>query len=91
MTEHAFEIAIASTGAVYPVASDESITEVLLSKGISLDTACEEGICGTCITRYVDGEINHRDEILMDEERATHLTPCCSRAQNAGGRITLDI
>jgi vanillate O-demethylase ferredoxin subunit len=53
--------------------------------------SCEQGVCGTCLTRLIDGETDHRDQYLTDAERARHdqLTPCCSRARSR--RLVLDL
>lgn len=53
--------------------------------GVCIPLACEQGICGTCLTRVLDGEPEHRDSFLTDAERARNdqFTPCCSRARSA--------
>jgi vanillate O-demethylase ferredoxin subunit len=42
-------------------------------------------VCGTCITRVLEGECDHRDLYFTDEEKAANdqFTPCCSRAKSA--------
>lgn len=80
-----FEVRIASTGATYVVAPGVSVVNALRDQGIDILTSCEEGVCGTCITRVLEGEIDHRDAYLTDEEKASNeqFTPCCSRARSA--------
>ncbi|SNS57829.1 2Fe-2S iron-sulfur cluster binding domain-containing protein, partial [Noviherbaspirillum humi] len=53
--------------------------------------SCEQGICGTCITRVLEGEPDHRDLYFTDEEKAANdqFTPCCSRAK--GKLLVLDL
>jgi len=86
-----FEIEIASTGARIPVAADESVTQALARAGIDIPTSCEQGVCGTCLTRVLAGQPDHRDQFLTAEERAAadHFLPCCSRAQ--GPLLKLDL
>jgi vanillate O-demethylase ferredoxin subunit len=62
-----------------------SITAVLAEQGVMVPVACEQGVCGTCVTRVLDGQPEHRDVYLTDEERAEErlFTPCCSRARSA--------
>lgn len=78
-----FSIRIASTGELIPVAAEETITDVLEKNGIEIAISCEQGICGTCLTNVLEGEPDHRDMFLTDEERASNkiFTPCCSRSK----------
>lgn len=79
-----FRIKIASTGQVLMVASGETVIDVLSNHGIDLPKSCEQGICGTCLTRVLDGEPDHRDMFLTEREHAKNdcFTPCCSRARS---------
>jgi vanillate O-demethylase ferredoxin subunit len=56
---------------------------MLAEVGVEIPYSCEEGVCGTCLTRVLAGEPDHRDLYLTDEERAANdqFTPCCSRAR----------
>ncbi|RYG13789.1 MAG: oxidoreductase [Burkholderiales bacterium] len=79
-----FEVKIASTGKSYAVGKDQSIVQVLAGHGIEILTSCEQGVCGTCITRVLEGEPDHRDLYFTDEEKAKNdqCTPCCSRSKS---------
>ena len=87
----AFEVQIASTGAVIPVPADESVTMALARHGIEVGTSCEQGVCGTCVVRVLEGTPEHRDMYFTDDERAKNdqFTPCCSRSCSA--RLVLDL
>jgi vanillate O-demethylase ferredoxin subunit len=80
----AFEVKLASTGKSYPVAAGQSVVQALREHGIEILTSCEQGVCGTCITRVLDGVPAHRDLYFTDEEKAKNdqFTPCCSRASS---------
>jgi vanillate monooxygenase ferredoxin subunit len=80
----AFEVKIASIGKTYPVPAGQSVVQALQSHGIEILTSCEQGVCGTCITRVLDGEPDHRDMYFTEEEHAKNdqFTPCCSRARS---------
>lgn len=86
-----FEVQIASTGQIVTVGADTTAAESLIAVGIDIPLSCEQGICGTCVTRVLDGVPEHRDMYLTeDEQRANDVfTPCCSRAKTA--RLVLDI
>ena len=80
-----FEVKIASTGKCYAVSKDQSIVEALKGHGIEILTSCEQGVCGTCITRVLHGEPEHRDMYFTDDEKTKNdqFTPCCSRSKSA--------
>lgn len=86
-----FEVRIASTGKTYVVAPGQTIVQALKENGIEILTSCEEGVCGTCITRVLEGEPDHRDLYFTDEEHARNdqFTPCCSRARSS--TLVLDL
>lgn len=80
-----FDVKIASTGKSYTIGKDDNIIQVLKNNGIEILTSCEQGVCGTCITRVLEGDIDHRDMYFTDDEKAANdqFTPCCSRAKSA--------
>lgn len=87
----AFEVQIASTGSVVFVPAGKSVVQALAEQGIDIPVSCEQGVCGTCLTRILEGEPDHRDMFLTDAERSRNdqFTPCCSRAKSA--RLVLDL
>jgi vanillate monooxygenase ferredoxin subunit len=78
-----FRIRLAASGRSIEVGAGESAAAALLREGVAVPLACEQGICGTCVTRVLDGEPDHRDLYLTPQERARNdqFTPCCSRAR----------
>lgn len=87
----AFDVKIASSGRVIAIPADRTITEVLAENGIDIPISCEQGVCGTCITRVLQGHPDHRDAYFTDEEKARNdqFTPCCSRSKS--GMLVLDL
>ncbi|MDX1400801.1 MAG: PDR/VanB family oxidoreductase [Kiloniellales bacterium] len=85
-----FEVEIESSGEIYQIPEDKSVLDILRDAGHDLPSACEEGICGTCITEVASGDIDHRDMVLDDDEREAGdlMTICCSRGR---GRIVLKL
>ena len=77
-----FQIKVASTGGTYFVPNDKSIVQVLAENGIKVEVSCESGLCGTCMVRYLEGEVDHQDLVLEDDQRSQYLTACCSRAKS---------
>jgi vanillate O-demethylase ferredoxin subunit len=81
-TDNAFNVQLSSNGKIYHIPNKASILSVLRSEGIDIQTSCETGVCGTCLTGVLDGTPDHRDVYLTPQERAANnlILPCCSRA-----------
>lgn len=79
-----FEVQIASTGKRYSVPAERTVIQALGEHGIDIPMSCEQGVCGTCITRVLSGSPDHRDVYFTDEEHAKNdqFTPCCSRSKS---------
>jgi len=86
-----FEVEIASSGEIFVVPPHATVADILLDAGIDLPVSCEQGVCGTCVTRILSGVPDHRDQYLTESERAANdqFTPCCSRASSS--RLVLDL
>lgn len=83
-----FEIELQRSNRVLAVPADRSALEVIRDTVPDVAYSCQQGFCGTCRTRVISGEIDHRDRVLTDREHADTMTICVSRAR--GGRIVLD-
>ena len=81
--ERPFEIKLASSGRIIMVPVGQSVTQALAAAGVDIMVSCEQGVCGTCLTRVIEGEPDHRDSYLTPEEQAANdqFLPCCSRAK----------
>jgi vanillate O-demethylase ferredoxin subunit len=89
--DESFEVEVASTGQVVRVAPDQTVVKALEAIGVCVQTSCEQGVCGTCLTRVISGQPDHRDMYLTEDEQAAgdQFLPCCSRARSA--RLVLDL
>ncbi|MEX3785755.1 2Fe-2S iron-sulfur cluster-binding protein [Paraburkholderia sp. BR14374] len=78
-----FEVRLARSGKAIRVEADQSIVHALACNGVKVETSCEQGVCGTCLTRVLEGEIEHRDHYLLDEEKLANnqMMICCSRSK----------
>lgn len=83
-TDAAFEVKIASSGKVVLVPKDQTVVQALSAAGVDILTSCEQGVCGTCLTRVLGGTPDHKDSYLLPEERAANdqFMPCCSRSKS---------
>lgn len=85
----AFEVELARSGRTVTVPQDRSILEAVRASGVNTVSSCESGTCGTCKTRLIAGDVDHRDMVLMDEEKDDHIMICISRARSGG--LVLDL
>ncbi|AMU08459.1 PDR/VanB family oxidoreductase [Burkholderia cenocepacia] len=81
--DRAFQVRIASSGKVIDVPAECTVIAALAAHGVDVLTSCEQGVCGTCVTRVLEGEPDHRDAYLTDDEKAAgdQFMPCCSRSR----------
>jgi phthalate 4,5-dioxygenase reductase subunit len=77
-----FTVRLARSGETISVPVGKTILEALRDHGLDVPSSCESGTCGTCRTRLVAGEADHRDLVLADDERATNIMVCVSRARS---------
>jgi phthalate 4,5-dioxygenase reductase component len=84
-----FEVKLAKSGEIYEVAAHVSILDTLRKHGHVLASSCESGTCGTCRCRFIEGEVDHRDLVLSDDEKKQDIMICVSRAKSP--TLTLDI
>ena len=78
---NAFRIRLERSGEEMEVPPGRSIVEVLRANGHYVDTSCEDGYCGTCLTPYLQGEPEHHDSVLDDEDRRRYVLICCARSR----------
>jgi vanillate O-demethylase ferredoxin subunit len=79
--DRSFRVKLARSGGDYEVPVGESIASVLRRHGITVRTSCELGYCGACLTRYLAGEPDHRDQVLEEGGRSQYVLICCSRSE----------
>jgi ferredoxin-NADP reductase len=86
-----FEVTLARSGTTVLVPPDKSLLRCVRDVLPSVLFSCEEGYCGTCETRVLDGLPDHRDTVLTEQERAQGSTMmiCVGRAHSA--RLVLDL
>ncbi|MES2262604.1 MAG: PDR/VanB family oxidoreductase [Pseudomonadota bacterium] len=86
-----FVVEARKSGVEVRVLENQTISQALAAAGVCVPVSCEQGVCGTCLTRVLDGKPDHRDFYQTDDEKAAgdFMTPCCSRS--LGERIVLDL
>ena len=70
---------------------DRTVLQVKRAANVEIQSDCEEGLCGSCEVRVLDGQVDHRDVVLTRGEREAHhrMMTCCSRA--CGRKLVLEL
>lgn len=86
-----FTVELARSAKTLTVTPGKSILDTLLEADIPVDHSCREGVCGSCETRVLCGEPDHRDSVLSVKERAGNqvMMVCVSGCKSAS--VTLDL
>ncbi|MDQ4137565.1 MAG: PDR/VanB family oxidoreductase [Actinomycetota bacterium] len=84
-------VQLARSGGTLQVAPGQSVLQAVRGVVPAVPSSCEQGWCGTCETRVLDGEPEHRDRVLTagERERGESMMICVSRARS--GRLVLDL
>lgn len=90
-TENSYTVELRKSHKFINVVQGETLLDALLKNGCDVMHSCREGVCGACETPILEGEADHRDSILTDDEKKENKTifPCCSSAK--GKLLVLDL
>jgi vanillate O-demethylase ferredoxin subunit len=82
--ESGFVVELARSKLRIAIPPGQTILEALRARGLDVQSSCEQGICGSCETRVLAGEPDHRDLLLSDEEKAANevMMICCSGSRS---------
>lgn len=86
-----FSVELKRSGRVIEITPDKSVLRTLLDAGIDVDHSCEEGVCGACETKVLEGVPDHRDSVLSASEQASNkmMMVCVSGCKSE--RLVLDL
>ncbi|MDF1479291.1 PDR/VanB family oxidoreductase [Leifsonia sp. H3M29-4] len=86
-----FEVELAFSGETITVPPEKTVLQAIEDAGVLVLSSCKVGTCGTCETRVMAGEVDHRDSILTADEQAANdvMYVCVSRS--AGPSLTLEL
>jgi ferredoxin-NADP reductase len=89
--DSSFELVLQRSGLTLQVPPDKSVLTVIREAGVSVLASCLEGVCGTCETEVIEGDVDHRDSVLNEEEQASneYMMVCVSRCRSP--RLVLDL
>lgn len=88
-----FEVRLARSATTVQVGADQSTLSALLGVLPNISYSCRRGFCGTCVQRVLDGDVEHRDAVLTDQQRELgQMLVCVSRAAaSQSGPLVLDL
>ncbi|MFG2140571.1 PDR/VanB family oxidoreductase [Streptomyces sp. NPDC048650] len=87
----AFEVECRRSGRTLTVGPGTSVLEAAEDAGLTVDSSCRDGICGSCETRVLDGTPDHRDSLLSEAEHTANATMMICVSRCATGRLVLDL
>ena len=89
--EGGFVVELARSKRTVTIHSGNTILEALLDIGIEPPFSCQQGICGTCEVRVLEGIPDHRDLVLSDAEKNDNdrMMICCSGSKSP--KLVLDL
>jgi ferredoxin-NADP reductase/nitrite reductase/ring-hydroxylating ferredoxin subunit len=86
-----FTVRLTRSAREFEVPRGKSLLHALQEQGIEVEASCEQGVCGSCFTNVLAGDIEHHDLYLSAAEKASGrcMMPCVSRAR--AGTLVLDL
>jgi ferredoxin-NADP reductase len=89
--EQAFEVQLQKSGVVVVIPANQRILDTVRAVRPNIESSCNEGYCGTCETRVLAGQPEHRGSLMSAEEHDEDGTMliCVGRARSA--TLVLDL
>ena len=90
-TDGSYTVTLARSQRMLQIQPGQTLLDGLIAIGAEPTFSCQQGICGTCEVRVLEGTPDHRDMVLTDAEKAANdrMMVCCSGAQST--RLVLDL
>ena len=78
----AFTLVCVKSNKTLSIPPDKTILQVLTGAGVKVQTSCQQGVCGSCLTTVIKGTPEHRDMVQTESEKASNskIALCCSRS-----------
>lgn len=90
-TDGSYTVTLARSQRTLQIQPGQTLLDGLIAIGAEPTFSCQQGICGTCEVKVLEGTPDHRDMVLTDAEKAANdrMMVCCSGAQST--RLVLDL
>jgi ferredoxin-NADP reductase len=89
--DHPFWVRLARSDRSVEVADGTTVLQAVLGVRPDVPYSCEEGFCGTCITKVCGGVPVHRDTVLTEQERAANDSMLICVGSCASDELVLDL
>ncbi|SNV23822.1 oxidoreductase [Rhodococcus rhodochrous] len=89
--DEAFEVELRRSGVVLPVPAGRSLLDVVREVDPDVAFSCEDGFCGSCETKVLEGVPEHRDSVLTKAERESGTTMMICVGRSRTPRLVLDV
>lgn len=86
-----FRVELRRTGITVDVDPDRTILQAVREHLPEVISSCEEGFCGACETRVIDGIPDHRDQVLDSVERESNETMMICVGRSCSKLLVLDL
>ena len=88
--DKSFNVQLIKSKKIIAVSSNETLLDAIESAGVSVNYDCRVGNCGMCAVKVVNGDVEHRDNVLSKADKAEGLMcVCVSRATSEN--LVLDL
>jgi vanillate O-demethylase ferredoxin subunit len=86
-------VELARTGITILVPPGKSILDAVREAGVPANSSCEQGTCGACETRVLEGVPDHFDAVLSPADRKSGkmMMICCSGAVTELSRVAIQL
>lgn len=90
-TDGSYSVTLARSQRTLQITPGQTLLDGLIAIGLEPTFSCQQGICGTCEVKVLEGTPDHRDMVLTDAEKAANdrMMVCCSGAKSP--RLVLDL
>lgn len=91
VSDEEYEVELSKSGQSFIVPAGSTLLQACLDNNVQIEVSCEQGVCGTCITAVISGDLEHHDTYLSKKERESGkwIMPCVSRCKSK--KIVLDL
>ncbi len=89
--QSSYSVELKKSGKPLSVEPGLSLLDVLLEAGCDIDHSCRERVCGSCETRVVEGEIDHRDGVPTKAERTANRSMMVCVSGRKSRRLVRDL